>query len=172
MMTTLELTIRNTYTSQWHTADPLPIPCAFMSSVIINDTCYLLVGVDQSDIAIKDSWCAPIQSLVHRACSLSVCQWVSLEPPPVPPTPLFTSAAVCLSGSLVAVGGRNDDNTKSSAVYGFLNNSWVRLSNGNLLSPRSSCTTAQLSPLKVIVIGGMDEQNQRSKTVFIGTLHL
>ena len=61
---------------------------------------------------------------------------------------------------------------ESSAVYGFVNNSWVRLSNGDLLSPRSHCATAQLSPLEVIVIGGWDEQNQQSKTVLIGTLHL
>ena len=156
-------------TSQWHTADPLPIPCTAMSSVIINDTWYLLGGQDQSISAIKNCWCAPIQSLVDKAVSRSASGsvWNRLLP-----TPLYQSAAACLSGSLMAVGGWNDDNTKSSAVYGFINNSWVRLSNGDLLSPLSHCGTAQLSPLEVIVIGGMDEQNQRSKTVLIGTLHL
>ena len=155
-------------TSQWHTADPLSIPCVGMSSVIINDTCYLLGGADQSNRAINSCWSAPIQSLVHKGVSRSASGSVWNH---LPPTPLYWSTAACLSGSLVAVGGKKN-NTRSSAVHGFLNNSWVRLSNGDLLSPRSSCATAQLSPLEVIVIGGFDEQKQQSKTVFIGTLHL
>ena len=156
-------------TSQWHTADPLPKPCAWMSSVIINDICYLLGGGHRSKSAINNCWSAPIQSLVDKGVSRSASGSVWNH---LPPTPLFASTAACLSGSLVAVGGENDDNTRSAAVYGFVNNSWVRLSNGDLLSPRSACATAQLSPLEVIVIGGWDEQVQQSKTVCIGTLHL
>ena len=152
-------------TSQWHTADPLPIPCAAMSSVIINDTCYLLGGANQSNSVINNCWSAPIQSLVHKAVSRSASGSVWNH---LPPTPLFTSTAACLSGSLVTVGGKKN-NTESSAVYGFLNNSWVRLSNGDLLSPRSACATAQLSPLEVIVIGGWDEQKHPSKTVYWNT---
>ena len=157
-------------TSQWHTADPLPKPCTWMSSVTINDICYLLGGGDQSKVAVNDSWCASLHSLVHKAVSHSTSGSVWNH---LPPTPLKVSTAACLSGSLVAVGGRNGDNTRSSAAYGFINNSqsWVRLRNGDLLSPRSSCTTAQLSPVEVMVIGGWDEQNQKSNTVFIGTLH-
>ena len=156
-------------TSQWHITDPLPLPCTYMSSVIINDTYYLLGGVDQSHSGIKNSWSAPIQSLVRKAVSRSASGSVWNH---LPLTPLYWSTAACLSGSLVAVGGKNDDNTRSSAVYAFLDNSWVRLSNGDLLSPQSRFATAQLSPVELIVIGGLNEQKQRSKTVFIGTLHL
>ena len=38
--------VYNSETSQWHTADPLPIPCGVMTSVIIADTWYQLGGID------------------------------------------------------------------------------------------------------------------------------
>ena len=144
-----------------------------MSSFTTNNTCYLLGGRDQGkqcyqqllELLFFPLWIQKAVSSTPRSVSGSV--WNHL-----PPTPLYWSTAACLSGSLVAVGGWNDHKTKSSAVYGLFNNSWVRLSNGDLLSPRSGCVTAQLSPLEVIVVGGFDELGQRSKTVFIGTLHL
>ena len=157
-------------TSQWHTADPLPIPCAWkchQSSSMIPATYWVVeikVRVLSTTVGV------PLFSLwsIKESLGLPVGQSGTTSHP----LHSTASTAACLSGSLVAVGGRNDDNTRSAAVYGFVNNSWVRLSNGDLLSPRSACTTAQLSPLEVIVIGGYDEQKQRSKTVFIGTLHL
>ena len=156
-------------TSQWHTADPLPMPCMWMSSVTINDVCYLMGGADQKKGAVKNCWYSHLHSLVHKAiisCSDSGSVWNRL-----PTTPLCQSSAADLSGSLVAVGGKKDNNTKSFTVYGYLNNSWVRLKNGDLFSPRASCTTAQLSPAEVIVIGGWAENGQLSTKVFIATLH-
>ena len=155
-------------TSQWHTADPLPKPCAWMSSVTINDICYLLGGKDQNDQAVKTCWYASLHSLVHKAVSHSDSSsvWSCVSS-----TPLKWSTAACLSGSLVIVGGISSLSIRSSAVYGFLNNSWARLRNGDLLSPQAPCATAQLSPVEVIVIGGWDEEGEEFKTVSIGTLH-
>ena len=116
--------VYNSDTSQWHTADPLPVSCAWMSSVTISNSYYLLGGVDQSNSDIKHCWQAFLPTLIQKAVSSTPqagSVWSHL-----PPTPLYWSTAACLCGALLAIGGKNANNTKSSAVYAFLNNSWVR----------------------------------------------
>ena len=165
--------VYTTSTSQWSTTDPLPIACASMSSVTIADTCYLLGGVDDQDITIKTVLYAPISSLVQRARSQQAAS--SSQPDSVwktlPDTPLVRSAAASLGGCLLAVGGRNGQETLS-AVHIFipLTNSWVRVNSGDLPQPRNFCTAAQLPDNKLIVIGGRDMECKRSNTVFMGSI--
>ena len=42
--------VYNSETSQWHTADSLPVPCGIMTSVAIADIWYQLGGGDDKDI--------------------------------------------------------------------------------------------------------------------------
>ena len=56
-------------TSQWYTADPLPAPYYFMSSVTIADTCYLLGGADSDHKAVATVLYASLTSLVQKATS-------------------------------------------------------------------------------------------------------
>jgi len=81
------------------------------------------------------------------------------------------SAAASLSGNLLAVGG-HDNTTSFQAINIFLplTNSWVRITTGDLPQPRNMCTAVQLSSNTMMVIGGYDNQNKRTKTVFIGTV--
>ena len=51
-----------------------------------------------------------------------------------------------------------------------LTNSWVRIMTGDLPQPRYSCTAVQLSSNTMIVIGGRDNQDKDTKTVFIATV--
>ena len=65
--TTVE--VYTTETSQWHTTDPLPVPCWGMSSATINNTAYLLGGLTTDIKRTKTVLYAPVASLIQRATS-------------------------------------------------------------------------------------------------------
>ena len=156
-------------TSQWYTADPLPVSCYTMTSTILADTYYLLGGVDANKNGIPTVLYTSLTSLVQKATSPTPCQSARSFWKTLPNTPLLTSAAANLSGSILAVGGGDGDTQCiSSAVHVFLpfTNSWVRVTDGDLPEPRCVCTAEQLSSNAMLVIGGQ----RSSRTVFIGTV--
>ena len=160
-------------TSQWYTADPLPVPCRFMTAVTIADTWYQLGGGDSGSKDIPTVLYAPLTTLIQKATSPTdqsashMSVWKTL-----PDTPLLVSTAASLSGNLLAVGGYNDKNPASPAVYVFfpLTNSWVRVTTGDLPEPRWGCTAVQLSSNQLLVVGGVNDQGKSTKTVFLGSI--
>jgi len=164
--------VYSTETSQWYTADPLPVPYLSGFSITIAGTCYLLGGIDADNKATRTVLYASLTSLVQKATSPTrqsashTSVWKTL-----PDTPLKISAAASLSGNLLAVGGHNTK-TVFPAINVFfpLTNSWVRIMTGDLPQPRYGCTAVQLSSNTMIVIGGRDDQMKSTKTVFIGTV--
>ena len=158
-------------TSQWHTADSLPAPCWGMTSVTIADIWYQLGG--KGDKHITTALYAPIADLIQKAASPThqsasyMSVWKTL-----PDTPLKGSAAASLSGNLLAVGGWDDKTSASHAIHVFLplTNSWVRVTTWNLSEPRYACTAVQLSSNRVVVVGGRDDQDKLTKTVFLGSI--
>ena len=158
-------------TSQWHTADPLPVPCGGMTSVTIADTWYQLGGAGNDGIYIATILYAPLTSLIQKATSPThhpashTSGWKTL-----PDTPLLGSAAASLSGSLLTVGGYNVTTPSSPVLYIFfpLTNSWVRVITGDLPEPHYDCTAVQLSSNQLLVVGGKNDQEKRTKTVFLG----
>ena len=160
-------------TSQWHTADPLPVPCGGMTSVTITDTWCQLGGAGNDYNLTPTVVYTPLTSLIQKATSPThqsaspMSVWKTLTD-----TPLRTSAAASLSGSLLAVGGYNLITPSSSAVYVFfpLTNSWVRATAGDLPEPCYACTVVQLSSNQVLVVGGFNDQDKLTKTVFLGSI--
>ena len=92
-------------TSQWYTADPLPAPYYWMSSVTIADTCYQLGGVNANNNHVATVLYASLTSLVQKTTSPThqsashTSVWKTL-----PDTPLKACAAASLSGHLITVG--------------------------------------------------------------------
>jgi len=164
--------VYSTEASQWYTADSLPAPYAYLTSITIADTCYLLGGCDLNCKHVATVLYASLTSLIQKATSPThqsashTSVWKTL-----PDTPLMRSAAASLSGNLLAVGG-HDTKTSFPAINVFfpLTNSWVRIMTGDLPQPRALCTAVQLSSNTVMVIGGNDTQKKKTKTVFIGTI--
>jgi len=162
-------------TSQWYTAEPLPFSCYRMTSIILANAYYLQGGNGANDEPIPTVLYTPLTSFIQKAIlptqhqsSSSTSFWDFL-----PNTPLLRSAAASLSGSLLTVGG--DDSSMdllSSAVYVFLpfTNSWIGVTDGNLPEPRHKSTAVQLSSNRMIVIGRTDNDKEKTKTVFFGTL--
>ncbi len=160
-------------TDQWHTADPLPIHCYLMTSVIINDTCYLLGGYDQSLDPTKTALCTSISSLVEKAKSphrwfaaVFKSAWKTLKD-----TQLCLSTAASMSGCLLAVGGRDDLPQDSPAVHMFQpqTNSWVRVTSGDLPVAVRAATAIQLPDNELLICGGYSGRD-RTKDVFIGSI--
>ena len=168
--TTVE--VYSSETSQWHTADPLPVPCSTMTSVTIADTWYQLGGGGTDEKDLTTVLYVSLTSLVQRATSPTLqpashmSVWKTL-----PDTPLLGSAAASLSGNLLAIGGYRGKKPSSPSVHIFLplTNSWVRAI-GDLPEPRCACTAVQLSSDQLLVVSGKNEQNNRTKTVFLGSI--
>ena len=165
--------VYNSETSRWHTADPLPVPCVAMTSVTIADTWYQLGGIGTDDNSLTTVQYVPLTNLIQKATSPThksashMSIWKTL-----PDTPLARSAAASLSGSLLAVGGRDDSTPSSPALYTFLPliKSWVKVTTGDLPEPRYACTAVQLSSNRLLVVGGKDDQDEPTKTVFLGSI--
>ena len=119
-------------TSQWHTADPLPVPCSAMTSVTIADIWYQLGGFGSVDDGITTVLYASLTTLIQKATSPTYSRQ-SASPMSVwktlPDTPLKESAAANVNGNLLAVGGFYASNSVMPAIYIFLllTNSWVRV---------------------------------------------
>jgi len=162
-------------TSQWHTTDPLPVPCWAMTSATIADTWYQLGGTGTDVKDLTTVLYTPLTALIQKAISPThqsaspMSVWKTL-----PDTPMYMSTAASLSGNLLAVGGYNDKIPASPAVYIFfpLTNSWVRVTTGDLPEPCYGCTAVQLSSNQLLVVGGQDDQDKYTKTVFLGSITL
>ena len=177
--------------SQWYTADPLPAPYYKMTSATIAETYYLLGGdgADPMTLATTTVLCASLASLVEKATSRTrqsasrTSVWKTL-----PDTPLKWSTAASLSGHLIAVGGYKGKislpalavrlaakqvgvtlpNSPALHVFFPLTNSWVRMADSDLPQSRYECTALQLSSNTMMVIGGCNNKDKRTNTVFIG----
>ena len=154
--------VYTTETSQWHTTDPLPFPCYMMSSATINNTAYLLGGltIDSSVQPTQAVMYASIDSLIQIATSHSQqsagpdstsSAWKTLRD-----TPLERSAAASLGGTLLAVGGRDDDSEALPAVHLHCSttSTWIRVESGDLPQPQYGCTAVELPGNRLLVIGG------------------
>ena len=159
-------------TSQWHTADPLPVPCKLVTSVIIADTWYLLGGIGSGGKSLTTVQYVPLTTLIQKATSPThqsashISVWKTL------PDTLKRSAASSLSGNLLAVGGYNNKTPASPAVHIFFpyTNSWVRTTTGDLPVSRWACTVVQLSSNRLLVVGGTDDQDKPTNTAFLGSI--
>ena len=165
-----------TETSQWYTSNPLNIPCRGMSSATITNTGYLMGGLTTDNKPTKTVLSASIPSLIQKATSCpqqpaSAAQpdstssvWKTLQD-----SPLELSAAASLGGMLLTIGG-DDQGRPPVHVYSHTTHSWIRVESGALPEPHNGRTAIELSGNRLLVIGGWNKNNERSDTVFIGSL--
>ena len=166
--------------SQWYTcsAGQLPTPCANMSPVAINNTCYAIGGYKgtssdpcPTNLALK----ASIDDLLHHFVSVNTAteqekytqssSWKTLAN-----TPMYSSKAVVINGQLISVGGLSsadlNDEMCSGKVYMYSasSDSWIYIS--DLPSPKAYHLCVALSSMEILVIGG------NTNSVYKGTLDI
>ena len=165
-------------TSQWFTAQPLPMPICSMSPTIIGDTCHLIGGLISErgrSVGCNKSLTASLSGVISSVTPIPSSLPPSHTQSPVWKTvhrcPLDLSAAVELDGQLVAVGGTTRERVHASVhVYIPSSDSWLELADSDLPVPLYWPEATQLSTGQLIVVGGQDDRDRKTKDVFIGTL--
>ena len=148
----------NVSTNQWMSTSPLPRPCGYMSSTVDLDYWYLIT-------ACKQVFSVFLPNLVSQTdCKYTNSKlWCRL-----PDTQLENSAAIAFRGSLLAVGGRQDNGTSSTAIHTYQSESekWTRV--GDLPAPRTYCSCIALQSGEMLVVGG--ESYSLSSRVDVATV--
>ena len=149
--------VMDTETPQWSTASSLPHLLSEASATLCDNRLYVLGGFDQSQQS-KSVFTCSLGSLLQS------CQPLSLGPRRRPSehkvwhqvadVPVTLSTCASLHGQLVAVGGCDLYDKKTTAIhmYNTTTNSWEVIS--HMVTPRSQCLVAVLPRNKFMVVGG------------------
>ena len=152
--------VLDTTSRQWLSALPLPVKCCNMTSAIANEELFLIGGsltMEALAVSLSDI----TRSSVHTTSTNTSdsVQWRSL------PAPLKSSAAIAVSGSVLAIGGYVNESkyntTTDIHVYQPATNSWEKV--GDLPSPRSACSSTLLPSSEILVAGGRDSKGCTSR---------
>ena len=143
--------VMNTVTEQWYTAPPTPVAWEDMKTVIADDICYFVGGTIEGDYA-NSMYSISLPALVSQLNSGSVKDtqtWKEL-----PKLPVRGAAPLTISGSLLAVGGIDEDGEAVSALYLYQPDAgqWVEFA--DMPTPRYACTSIMTNAGELLVAGG------------------
>ena len=160
MLSTVE--VMDTKTLQWSTASSLPHPLIQANGTLCGDQVYMLGGWYQTSKKSKSVFtcslaallksCQP-QTLGARLRTLSLTSRSKVWHQPAD-TPVTFSTCASVQGKLLAVGGKDSDDIKTTAIhmYDTMTNSWEVIS--DMATPRESCLVAVLPHNELMVVGG------------------
>ena len=137
--------VMNIRTLVWSTAASLPHPYSNASAAICGDQLYML-GEYGKDKVLTCSLTSLLQS--HSKTS-SHPVWKRISD-----APAYHSTCVAVDGELLAVGGEDEQQKATSALYKYepTSNSWHHIS--NMLTARHDCLVAILPTSEMMVVGG------------------
>ena len=147
---------------QWYICSDLPQPHYWLQSVIIDNILYLLGGINKDYADSPTVFTAPLDTL-----SKHQLKWKTYQD-----TPCHRSAPVSVHGThLLIVGGWKrieGKDTTTSDVYKLnkVSHSWEAI--GHIPSARERVAAVSTAD-KVIVIGGLNDQDQYTNRVWIGS---
>ena len=154
--------VMDTETLQWSTASSLPHQLCQKTVTLCGDQVYMLGGWDQSGKPSKSVFTCSLDALLQSSQPQSLGEqlktlssasrsevWHRLAD-----TPVYLFTCTSLHGRLLAVGGRDSDNKKTTAIhmYNTTTNSWEVIS--HMTTPRSDCLVAVLPHNELMVVGG------------------
>ena len=139
----------------WSTVASLPHPYSRASATICGDHLYVLGGYDESGETKSVVTCSLTELLRSCGETSSDSVWSKITDAPV-----VVSTCAAVGGELVAVGGRDTAEGKStSAVYKYnmISESWNVIT--NMPTARRLCHVAVLPTNEMIVVGGYNSSN-------------
>ena len=149
--------VLNTESKQWYTGPTTPTPWSCMKTAVVGDMGYFMGGFTGESEISKKMYRVHIPTLISRITSgespgqiwKEICGQKFLA----------MSTPLSVSGSLLAVGGQDEDDKTVTAIHLYHphTDEWVKV--GDLPSPRHSCTCAMIADREVLVGGGQDEDN-------------
>ena len=144
---------------QWYICNNLPQPHYWLQSVIVDNILYLLRGINKDSGDSLAVFTAPLDTLSRHQLN-----WKTYQD-----TPWCRSAPVSVHGThLLIVGGWKRMVGKCTDVYKLkrVSHSWEAI--GHVPSARHSVAAVSTAD-KVIVIGGLNDRDQYTNTVWIGS---
>jgi len=153
----------DTNNKHWYICSDLPQPHSCLQSVIIDNTLYILGGVNKNVDYSPAVFTASLDTL-----SSHQLKWNTYQD-----TPWCASAALSVQGThLLIVGGAKkigNEFTRTSDVYKLnkVSHSWDPI--GHIPSARSVSAAVSTADNRTIVIGGLNDKFEHTNTVWIGT---
>ena len=143
---------------QWYTCSDLPQPSNWLQSVIVDNILYLLGGHNKDSVSTA-VFIAPLDSLSRHQLNWNTHQ----------DTPWCLSAPVSVNGTqLLIVGGRKwSIYTSDVHKLDKVSYNWEII--GRIPSARSSLAAVSIGDNRVIVIGGYNDKEVYTNTVWIGS---
>ena len=144
----------------WYICDDLPVPHRLLKGSVVNSRLYILGAIGEDNASFQ-VFTASLDNL-----SSHQLKWQSL-----PDTPWCLSAPVVLYNKfLLTVGGRklSDGFSQTTEVCAFDESTGIWRHIVNIPSARSFPAVVGVADNKIIVLGGLTQQRQYSKNVYIG----
>ena len=146
--------VMNIDTKQWHTGQPTPTPWDSMKTAIVGDMCYFMGGcTSTSGYPGTDSvYCVSLPALISQAQTRehSHIEWKEKRRQGI-----AQSAPLSISGSLLAIGGRDITSYKGvTTIHLYQPDTGKCVKVGDLPTPRSTCTCAMITDREILVAGG------------------
>ena len=143
--------VMNTDSKQWYTGPSTPIAWDAMKTAIVDDTCYFMGGCIVNDYANK-VYSVSLPALVSQLnlnTRTDTQIWKEL-----PQLPVWYAAPLSISGSLLSVGGLDEDDEAVSALYLYQSDAgqWVKIA--DMPTPRYTCTCIMISSVKELLVAG------------------
>ena len=157
--------VLNTTSKQWYAGPPTPTPTLWscMRTAVVGDTCYFMGGVISGGSTDK-VYTVSLSALTSGITSKESRKNISLMWSEISGLQLTDSTPLSISGSLLAVGGRNKDRKSVTAIYLYqpATGKWVKV--GDLSTPRRDCICAKITDKEMLVAGGDDGENSLKNT--------
>ena len=148
--------VMNTDTKQWYAGPPTPTPWSCMRTAVVGDMCYFMGGVILG-ISTDKVYTVSLSALTSGLTSKEPRKNKSSMWKEISRIQLTYSTPLSISGSLLAVCGRDGTMTTVIHLYQPDTRKWVKV--GDLPTPRRDCTCAMITDKEMLVAGGGDGIN-------------
>ena len=158
--------VLNTESKVWSQVTSLPEPVRSLTTALCGNRVYFLGGFD-SNGSTRSVFMCPVES-IKEFCDGSIESQRAVVWQKACDTPLFRSSCVVYNDELFAVGGRTSTYRPSSDIYSYDSSidSW-KLVDQQLPTPRS-LPIALTANNKLVVIGGLVQDDEPTDIVEIG----
>ena len=144
--------VMNTNSKQWYAGPPTPEPWSFMRTAVVGDMCYFMGGFI-SGVCTDKVYTVSLSALTSGITSKEARKnkspmWSEIF------IQLIYSTPLSISGSLLAVGGRDHKTMTTIHLYQPTTGKWETV--GDLPTPRQNCICAKITDKELLVAGGRD----------------
>ena len=155
--------VMNTNSKQWYAGPPIPTPWSHMRTAVVGDTCYFMGG-NISRVSTDKVYTVSLSAFTSGLTSKEPRKNIRPMWSEISGLQLTDSTPLSISGSLIAVGGKNKDRTAVTAIHLYQPDTekWVKV--GDLSTPRKDCICAKITDKEMLVAGGYDRVNRLKST--------